>query len=365
LNEVIERLQAGVEAGSHLGAQACVIHRGEVVLDVAVGESRPGTAMETDTLTLWMSAGKPLTALLAARLVARGLLDVGRPVVAYVPDFAANGKDGVTVAHLLTHTGGFRNVSSNWSASPWPDVIRRINEATLEDDWTPGEAAGYHVASGWYVLAEVCRVVAGVPATDAAVTKLLRDEVCLPLGMSDAWIGMPRHRFVDYGTRLGLAFDMSTDERKPLGFANSERGFTLCRPGGNARGPASQLAMMYQRLLACLRGKDDFLPADVAATFTGRRRSGLRDLTFKADLDWGYGFLLADLNGRSVPYGYGPHASPAAFGHSGNRSSCAFADPEHDLAVAWITNGLPSELVHQKRQHALNAAMYESLGLAS
>jgi len=65
-----------------------------------------------------------------------------------------------------------------------------------------------------------------------------------------------------------------------------------------------------------------------------------------------------------VPYGYGRFASDATFGHSGAQSSCAFADPEHELVVAWVTNGTPGERPHQKRHREINHAVYEYLNLA-
>jgi CubicO group peptidase (beta-lactamase class C family) len=64
-----------------------------------------------------------------------------------------------------------------------------------------------------------------------------------------------------------------------------------------------------------------------------------------------------------APYGYGPHASPRAFGHGGVQSSIGFADPEFGLAVAWACNGQPGEPRHLLRNDAVNAALYEDLGL--
>ena len=61
------------------------------------------------------------------------------------------------------------------------------------------------------------------------------------------------------------------------------------------------------------------------------------------------------------PYGYGPLCSEGTFGHSGAQSSCAFADPAHDLVVVWICNGLPGELRHQERARAINQAVYQDI----
>ncbi len=358
-------LASGLREGLHAGVQLYVSQMGDVLADVALGEARPGVALTPEHLTLWMSAGKPLASYLAARLVAEAKLDLDTPVAELVPAFAAGGKEAITVRHLLTHTGGFRQVSSNWSPEPWAAVIERICQATLDEDWTPGETAGYHVASGWYMLVEVCRIVSGIEATDAAISQLFADRVFGPIGMNRSHVGMSRHRYVDYGTESATSFDTSKEKPTPLAFPNSEKGHTLCRPGGNARGPAAELGRFYEQLLID-RGDvpgTSILPSEVATRFTTRQRVGKRDETFKAHIDWCLGFLASDLEGRRIPYGYGPHASPDAFGHSGNRSSCAFADPKHGLVVSWVTTGLPSELVHQRRQHAINASIYEDLNL--
>jgi CubicO group peptidase (beta-lactamase class C family) len=65
-----------------------------------------------------------------------------------------------------------------------------------------------------------------------------------------------------------------------------------------------------------------------------------------------------------VPYGYGHHASPRTFGHSGYRSSTGFGDPVHGLAVALAFNGTPSDEAHERRIRAVLDGVYEDLGLA-
>jgi CubicO group peptidase (beta-lactamase class C family) len=87
------------------------------------------------------------------------------------------------------------------------------------------------------------------------------------------------------------------------------------------------------------------------------------DLTFKHELDWGLGFILDSkrYGVETVPYGYGRLCSPRTFGHSGYRSSTAFADPEAELAVALVMNGTPSEAAHEERIRAVLDAVYEDL----
>jgi CubicO group peptidase (beta-lactamase class C family) len=99
---------------------------------------------------------------------------------------------------------------------------------------------------------------------------------------------------------------------------------------------------------------------------TARHRAYTTDKTFGAIIDWGLGFMInsAIYGNDDAPYQFGPHASPRTFGHSGNQSSAAFADPEHRLVVALTFNGMPGEAKHQPRMRAALTAVYEDLGLA-
>jgi CubicO group peptidase (beta-lactamase class C family) len=99
---------------------------------------------------------------------------------------------------------------------------------------------------------------------------------------------------------------------------------------------------------------------------TSRQRAGVFDDTFQHVLDWGFGFCInSNRHGReTVPYGYGRFCSEETFGHSGAQSSCAFADPAHNLVVAWAFNGMPGERRHQLRARDLNSAIYQDLDLA-
>jgi len=84
-------------------------------------------------------------------------------------------------------------------------------------------------------------------------------------------------------------------------------------------------------------------------------------------MDWGLGLIPnpAIYGDPDVPYAYGRHAGRRAFGHSGRRSSTAFADPEHGLVVALMVNGLPGDAEHAARFRVLLEAIYEDLGLES
>jgi CubicO group peptidase (beta-lactamase class C family) len=107
-------------------------------------------------------------------------------------------------------------------------------------------------------------------------------------------------------------------------------------------------------------------PEAVEAIVAGHR-IGMYDHTFRHVMDWGLGFLLnsARYGEHTVPYGYGPHASPRTFGHGGSQCCTGFADPENGLAVAIAWNGRPGEAAHDRRLRETLAAVYEDLGLAA
>ena len=140
-------IDAGLARGLHSGFQIYVSLNGKAVVEAACGEARPGEAMTTDRILPWLSAGKPLTAVAILLLVERDLIELDSTVASVIPEFAAGGKESITLRHVLTHTGGFRNVESDWPFVLWPDVISRICVAPVEDSWDVGQTAGYHPSS--------------------------------------------------------------------------------------------------------------------------------------------------------------------------------------------------------------------------
>ena len=356
------QLEAGRREGLHLGGQLAVWRHGRPVAELAVGEAAPGRPLARDGMMLWLSATKPVTAVLVARLWERGLLDLDDPVARHLPAFAAGGKEGVTVRHLLTHTGGLRMVDVGWPDVPWPEIVARIAARKLEPRWVPGRKAGYHLASSWFVLGELVQRLAGRPFSQVA-----RRDLFEPLGMGSCWIGMPETAYDAVAARLVPVWDTAVRPAVPHPW-HERRFLTAPSPGGNGWGPIGELARFYEMLRRGgeLDGVRILSPQTVEA-LAARHRVGLFDHTFRAQLDWGLGVIVNSEWHRdpNAPYGYGPHASPRAFGHSGYRSTTAFCDPEHGLVVALAVNGTPGEEAHRLRFRRLCAAIYEDLGLAA
>jgi CubicO group peptidase (beta-lactamase class C family) len=316
--------------------------------------------MTAERLMLWLSSSKPIGAVALAQLWEAGKLELDDTVATHIPEFGVKGKEAITIRHLLTHTGGFRLLRVGWPKEPWERIIERICDSRIEPRWHPGRTAGYHLSSSWFILGELVRRLDG-----RRFEVYVREQIFEPLGMDDSWIGMPDELYDEYAPRLAPMFntELSPVERHDW---HERLPVTRCSPGGSGWGPMNQLARFYQALVGGGRiGDVRILRSQTIEAMVARHRVGLDDRTFRAKIDWGLGFVLnSDHYGQaSVPYAYGRHSSPRTFGHSGYRSSAAFADPEHRLVVALAVNGTPAEDVHRRRFEAILSAIYYDLEL--
>lgn len=354
LPRTVEVIEQGMAEKLHVGAQVYVSREGRPVADFGIGEARKGVAMDADSMMLWWSSTKPTAAVAIGQLWERGKLDIEERVCAYIPEFGVKGKEGVTLRHVLTHTGGFRFADGRAAfTKPWDEVIARICDAELEEGWVPGQKAGYHPSSGWFVLGEIVRRLDGRP-----FERYVREEVFEPLGMHDSWVGMPPERHREYGDRIGIMHNTEGEEPQPLPGIDSEEACSRCVPGGGGRGPMRELGRFYEALLFGGRlGEVRIVSSQTVAAMTARHRVGMFDETFRVPIDWGLGFIIDSMI-------YGRHCSPRAFGHGGARSSVGFVDPEHGLVAAVVTNGMPDDRRHYPRFNAISSAIYEDLSIA-
>ena len=179
---------ANLESGADVGAAFAVTIDGEMVVDLWGGFADPGQTRpwEKDTLVNVYSTTKTMTALTALLLADRGELDFHAPVAKYWPEFAANGKAGVTVAHLMSHSSGL----SGWKEPLAVEDLYDWEKATSllaaqAPFWEPGTAPGYHGMTQGYLVGEVVRRITG-----KTLGTVFREEIAEPLG-ADFHIGLP------------------------------------------------------------------------------------------------------------------------------------------------------------------------------
>ena len=158
---LLEKLQQ--QERLQLGSQVYVSRYRKPIADLSMGLSREGVPMTPDTMMIWFSSTKAVTAVAVAQQWERGKLELDDPVARYIPEFGNRGKEAVTIRHVLTHRGGFRMADGgNRSLSrTMSENLKEIYQAELEPGWEPGKKAGYHPTSGWFILGEVVQRTSG------------------------------------------------------------------------------------------------------------------------------------------------------------------------------------------------------------
>ncbi len=171
-----------------VGAGFSVYLSGECVVDLYGGfadKARTRPWRENTTANIW-SATKGLTAIAAAVLVDRGLIDYSERVGTYWPEFACKGKEDTTVSHVLSHQAGlpgFVEPITLEQFCDWPTVVSRLQ--SQEPMWEPGTKNSYHAMTFGFLVGEVIRRASG-----KGIGAFLQEAVAQPLG-ADVYIGLP------------------------------------------------------------------------------------------------------------------------------------------------------------------------------
>jgi CubicO group peptidase (beta-lactamase class C family) len=328
---------------------------GEVVADLAVGDTEPGAPLTTEHVMLWYSAGKPLTTVAVLQLIEQGALGLDDRVGRYLTGWSGD-KESCTVRHVLTHMGGFAGCELFDEDLSYAESVARI--AAWPAEYEPGTRAGYHPTSGWKVLGELVRVVDGRP-----VDQYVRERVLAPAGMTDTWLGIPPEEQDRLGERLAPVHwtghvvarqevdgTLRMSEYHVEKVHNERWHRAKVDPGGGARGPAHDLGRFYEALA---RGQL-FQRPDTLTLMAASHRVGVGDRTLLGlKLPWGLGVQVA--GGFSGRVGY------RTFGHNGMASSRGFHDPVEGLTVVVVCNGLAGILEHERRMSSVTEAVYQAV----
>ncbi|MFH8733935.1 serine hydrolase domain-containing protein [Streptomyces sp. NPDC017964] len=357
-----------------LGAAFTVLIDGAPVVDLWGGwaDAARTRAWERDTVVNVWSTTKGLTALCAHILIDHGLLDLDAPVATYWPEFAAAGKDGVLVRHLLSHRAGLAGLREPHSLEQlfdWELTTSRL--AAQEPWWEPGTVSGYHALTYGFLVGEVVRRVSGLlPGA------FLEREVTGPLGI-DFTIGLP-------DKESGRAAEMvhpraQADSEQTAIFAQlapaalaaltnpiagaSEANTAAWRaaeiPAANGHGTARAVAALYGIVAGKGRSGDHQVLSPEAAERIREGQGSCRDLVlgagFTHETELGLGLWLSGPNGS-----YGPN--PRAVGHDGFGGSFGSADPESGVAMGYVMNRMGPHIADDPRKMALISAVYDALG---
>src|SRR5213592_2430540 len=188
VERIWEAAQRVYRSGVHPALQLCLRRHGAVVLERAIGHATGNGPLDGDDVTkvpvtpetpfVIYSASKAMTAAVAHLLDERGEIHLADRVAEYIPEFAAHGKDAVTIWHVLAHRAGVPNLPAeafDLDLLEKPDEILRILCETRPRT-RPGKLLSYHAVSGGFIIAEIVRRVTG-----RDIRAVMQDEILDPL----------------------------------------------------------------------------------------------------------------------------------------------------------------------------------------
>ncbi|HET6214683.1 MAG TPA: serine hydrolase domain-containing protein [Micromonosporaceae bacterium] len=328
----------------YAGAVVLVAVNGTVTVHTAVGHAlRYGAGpvelppaqrvgMRPDSIFDLASITKVYTAILVLQQVERGLIDLARPVIEYLPGFDGPGKAAITVPMLLAHTSGLP-VGPKVTGLPGPTERRAAVLATpLVAGAVPGTVFRYS-STGLMVLGQLVESVTGQPLDQA-----LRTGITGPLGLSTTGFNpltwLPS---ADRANRL-VATDARTSRGLLRGVVHDDVANIMGGIAGHAGifSTAADVAVIGQLLLnGGAYGGKRILGAATVRRMLVNANPGLPAVdTERPDRTSTHGWGVE----LDQPWFMGRLASPRTFGHTGFTGTSLLVDPGRRLVLVLLTN---------------------------
>ncbi|GGM99873.1 serine hydrolase [Terrabacter tumescens] len=299
--------------------------------------------MRTDTIFDLASVSKLFTSIAVVQLIEEGRVSLESPVAAYLPEFAANGKESVTVRQLLTHTSGFTSWLPLWSK--WPDKASRI-KAVMDRPLTNAPGSTYLYSDlNLITLGVMVEKLRGEPL-DAVV----HDRITAPLGIKDTG-----YNPTDKARTAATEYQTAPPRGMVRGEVHDENAWSLGGVAGHAGvfSTVDDLAVLSQALLngGAYRGERILSRKSVEALITNFNEAFPGDshgLGFELDQRW----YMDALSG------------PRTAGHTGYTGTSIVIDFTSRSFAILLTNRVhPSRnwgsinLARREWAHGLAAAM--------
>jgi CubicO group peptidase (beta-lactamase class C family) len=338
-----------VDSGVERGLQVAVYHHGVQVVDAVAGVADPSTGRPITSATPFYcySVVKGAASTLVHMLVEQGMFQYDTPVAETWPEFAAHGKQGVTVRHVLNHTAGVPGIPLTTTIEDlcdWDQMCSTIADSELW--WEPGTKIGYHAYTFGYIVGEVIRRATGKP-----ISRVLREEIAEPLGIErEIYFGMPREEqgrlavLEDAPMPPGFQMpemppDLPMFKAAPMSlmpdaaFGNSPDTVAADIPAGG-KTSARAIARLYAAMLGDVGGVR-LLSAKRLREATSAPVSGA-DEVFGMPTTWVLGYSVGAL-------GQAPQDPPTAFGVGGVGGSFGFFDTASGIAFGMTKNRLTQD----------------------
>jgi CubicO group peptidase (beta-lactamase class C family) len=353
--------------GSEIGSAVAVTVAGEPVVDLWAGEitTDESTSLpwDRDTVITTWSVTKSMVALCCHLLVDRGMLDLHAPIATYWPEFAANNKQLVTTAQVLSHAAGMSGFEHPVVAADmweWDKMTSLL--AAQAPWWEPGTQSGYHILTQGYLLGEVVRRITGI-----SVGEFFASEIAGPLN-ADFQIGIgpeDDHRIAHVVAAAGeidipegamdtIAARSAAHPRRSALIANTHEWRRAEVPSSNGHGNARSIARIHS--MVANGGAVDgvrILSENACRTIFTEQTYGM-DLVLGRVIRYGLGFGLIS---PEMPLSPNPQTC-YWFGRGG---SLGVIDCDARMSFGYVVNRMEDNTMDDNRAVSALAAVYQSL----
>jgi CubicO group peptidase (beta-lactamase class C family) len=381
VREVFERSLA---EGNEIGAACAAVVDNKLVVDLWAGLADPKTKQrwESDTVVNVFSTTKGMASMAILHAASKGRFGFEDRVVEHWPEFAAGGKEDVTIRQLLSHQAGLCAIDQKLHAETLADPNRMASAlAAQAPAWEPGTRHGYHgISLGWYESELIRRT----DPSGRTIGRYFDEEIATPLDL-DFWIGLPdsvpeariarvhgdwyRVRMLGNVSKMPSEFvraflnPRSLTARtfgnpamlgKPARY-NDPAMRRLELPASNGHGTARAVATAYGALaaggerLGITNAVLDEVSAPAADPDHGRF-----DAVLRTETQYSLGYCK--------PWGGFEFGTSTAFGTPGAGGSFGFADPARRLGFAYVMNRMDYYLWNDPREQALRDAVIAGVG---
>lgn len=324
----VERATLEVTSGALPSVQIAVARHGRLVLDRTIGDAAPNSRY------ILQSVGRSVVGATIWKILGEGALGLDERVGDVIPEFAANGKEKVTVEQVLTHTAGFP-----FAPLGYPKMLDRQRRLDAMSRWRltfePGSQLQFHLTAAAWVIAELVERRTGLPFAD-----YLRTEIVEPLGLG-LLLPVPADRYHDLlavpTVTGGAAEGEEVDPWGPWYLADPDV-LAGGEPSHSIAGRAADMAMWFQGVV-----HSGLWPEGAVAEGTRIHRSeapaGEKLYGGSAEiLNMGLFVTVAgEVGGTWTPR----TGSSGTWGNGGAPCQLAYYDPETDVSFAFLTNGYP------------------------
>lgn len=316
------------------GAGLVLARHGSIVLERYWGTcctmGRPDQPYDGTILNQLYSYSKIITSTVVAMLHQEGLLDYDAPICRYVPQFAGEGREAITLRHCLTHSTGIPNppLPQVHTSQAWVQAVEVMCREVPA--WPPGSRTAYHGRSGSFLAAEAALRVTGAADWD----QLCRARLFGPLGADSLSFAVPKDpKRIAVTPHPGQVPQQLETE-------------CLGHPGAGCFGTLRDAIRVLQLQLngggwngrsLLTQGEMDLVRAVQYADQIAAAKAANEKPQHEF---WGLGWLLRGTT-TSGWFGFGKLASPRSFGHAGIGTIMGIADPDRDLAIMFSITSEP------------------------